>query len=111
MCPLGQECPSIKPRWPVSDVSGVVPLGADCLFAHHLYELKFSRELRERRRMLQDSLACVNKKLQGEVKAKPWNPGGANFSDCIGCGESVIIGINMNSWGVRVIRVSAYSAR
>jgi hypothetical protein len=90
MCPLGGECPSLKPRWPVSDVSGVVPLGADCLFAHHLYELKFARELHERRKLLADSLKSVNRKLNGEVKSKPWNPGGANFVDCFGCGASVI---------------------
>jgi|APCry1669189070_1035195.scaffolds.fasta_scaffold122573_1 hypothetical protein len=60
MCPLGQECPSLKPRWPVSDVSGVVPLGAECMFAHHMYELKFARELKAKRHLLEDVLKKVN---------------------------------------------------
>lgn len=56
MCPLGSTCPSMQQRWPNSNVKGVTPLGADCVFAHHVYELKFAKELKEKRRILKDVL-------------------------------------------------------
>ena len=42
MCPLRDQCPDdIRPRWPNNDNKSILPFGAKCPFAHHVFELKF----------------------------------------------------------------------
>ena len=42
MCPLRDQCPDdIRPRWPFNDNKSILPFGAKCPFAHHVFELKF----------------------------------------------------------------------
>jgi len=42
MCPLNDTCPDrIYERWPNSNIKCCTPIGTECPFAHHTYELKF----------------------------------------------------------------------
>ena len=42
MCPLRDQCPDdIRPRWPNNDNKSILPFGAKCPFAHHVFELRF----------------------------------------------------------------------
>lgn len=91
-------------------MTGVNPIGSECMFAHHAYELKFSQELKEKRRILKDVLKKVNLQLSGDVRKAAWNPGGGTFSDCIGCGENVFKNV-YNSWGAKEIKVYVVLAR
>ncbi|CAK56828.1 unnamed protein product (macronuclear) [Paramecium tetraurelia] len=90
MCPLGQDCPSIQTRWPNSNVSGVTPIGAECMFAHHPYELRFRQELRARKTALRGTLKAVTERLGGNLAIKAWNPAGNTMKLCIGCSEKAL---------------------
>lgn len=91
MCPLKDQCPDdIRPRWPAAPTKSCMPLGAKCPFAHHVYEIRFKQELMSRQKTLNDMFKTVQSKLAGATSTKPWNPGGATFKDCIGCGRQIM---------------------
>jgi hypothetical protein len=81
------------------------------MFAHHQYELKFAMELKAKRRILKDVLKAVDKKLAGDQVKTAWNPGGGTFTDCIGCGEDVLLLNTFDSSTAPVVRVSVVPAK
>jgi len=90
MCPLGDSCSEdIRPRWPNTNIKTISRFGSKCEFAHHVFELKFKNELQAKKKMLNQTLGELTKKLQGDVDKPPFNPGGAVFTGCIGCGEEL----------------------
>ncbi|KRX08618.1 Cyclic nucleotide-binding protein [Pseudocohnilembus persalinus] len=87
MCPLGKNCPKLtEGRWPQSYISATVPIGAQCEFAHTYAELKFEQELHQKRKLLQNNVK--NLQQWKNPKQKAWNPAGASFKPCSGCGGS-----------------------
>ena len=48
-----------------------------------------SKEVKAKKKMLNQTLSELNKKLQGDVEKPPFNPGGGIFTGCIGCGEEL----------------------
>jgi len=90
MCPLGDHCSEdIRPRWPNTNTKTISKFGSKCEFAHHVFELKFDKEVKAKKKMLNQTLSELNKKLQGDVEKPPFNPGGGVFTGCIGCGEEL----------------------
>jgi len=103
MCPLGDQCSEdIRPRWPNTNTKTISKFGQKCEYAHHLFELKFElvnfyfipkrisrQEIKAKKKMLNNTLNELNKKLQSDYVKPAFNPGGGVFTDCIGCGEEV----------------------
>ncbi len=90
MCPLKENCPNdIRPRWPQSEFRSINKLGQECPYAHHIYELKFKKEVVSRKQMLERMLKNVNKRMIeiNDIK-KPWCPAAGDITDCIGCGAA-----------------------
>lgn len=90
MCPLGDQCSEdIRPRWPNTNTKTISKFGQKCEYAHHLFELKFEQEIKAKKKMLNNTLNELNKKLQSDYVKPAFNPGGGVFTDCIGCGEEL----------------------
>lgn len=88
MCPLGEECQEdIRPRWPTSNIKTISTFGHKCQFAHHTYELKFKQEVKARKQILENMITRLKQQFHADPKKPAFNPGGAVFSECIGCGE------------------------
>jgi len=50
MCPLKEMCPDdSRPRWPSSNRKTNSALGGECPYAHHVYELRFRKEMKSRK--------------------------------------------------------------
>eukprot|EP00357_Protocruzia_adherens_P006843 CAMPEP_0115031850 /NCGR_PEP_ID=MMETSP0216-20121206/38800_1 /TAXON_ID=223996 /ORGANISM="Protocruzia adherens, Strain Boccale" /LENGTH=497 /DNA_ID=CAMNT_0002409621 /DNA_START=19 /DNA_END=1512 /DNA_ORIENTATION=- len=79
MCPLGTGCPTTtRPRWPDSNRNAVTQIGKSCPFAHHPFEITFSREILARRRAMKAQLKMLQEAAQEEnsVKRKAFLPAG-----------------------------------
>ncbi|KAL4498453.1 hypothetical protein ABPG72_013259 [Tetrahymena utriculariae] len=88
MCPLGNSCPGyVGPRWHVSSIKSCVPIGANCVFAHTMQELKFNTEIKAKKSILFDYLKSVIDKGFTQSKLPAWNPAGNKFSSCLGCSQ------------------------
>lgn len=87
MCPLGDYCPDfLKNRWPVSNKNGIVPIGDECPFAHHAFQVasraffkkneKLKTELvkKLKQELLQPTTG--HKREKGQPKEGQWNPAG-----------------------------------
>jgi len=87
MCPLGDYCPDfLKNRWPVSNKNGIVPIGNECPFAHHAFQVA-SRAFFKKNEKLKTELVkklkqellhptTGHKREKGQPKEGQWNPAG-----------------------------------
>jgi len=84
MCPLKEDCPhDLRPRYPHSDVNLKVPMGLNCPYAHHISELKFENEIKERIKL---KLKQLTSKKDKDPVIKPFVPTG-RLTSCVGCGN------------------------
>ena len=49
----------------------------------------FRKEIESKRKMLENTIKNIEKRIENDQIQKSWNPGGGIFTDCIGCGEKV----------------------
>lgn len=91
MCPLNKECPyDLRPRWPHSDIKAITPFGLGCHFAHHISELKFEQEIKEKIHLKKQNLKKLLKD-DDPILEKDWEPTGPLLS-CNGCGKNYAFG-------------------
>lgn len=91
MCPLKDECAyDVRPRWPESKEKTITTFGHKCEFAHHTFELKFRQEVNAKKKILENMLDNLDKKLLQEENPKPFIVGGAKFSECTGCSQKTM---------------------
>ncbi|KRX04711.1 hypothetical protein PPERSA_03102 [Pseudocohnilembus persalinus] len=75
MCPLGDQCPGrSNRRWPESNVRGTTPIGVSCIYAHTVQELQFSKQVKNREKMLVDRLNGIYSQMHGKQNTH-WKPG------------------------------------
>jgi hypothetical protein len=87
MCPLKQHCPyDIRPRWPHSDIKANTPFGIACPYAHHITELKFEQEIKNKLKFKLNHLKSLEKDID-PVIIDEWIPTGPIIS-CSGCGKT-----------------------
>jgi hypothetical protein len=66
-------------------------MGIKCPYAHHISELKFENEIKERIKLKQKQLAAANKEKDPVIK--PFIPTG-QLLGCVGCGQGGVLFIN-----------------
>jgi hypothetical protein len=87
MCPLGDYCPDfLKNRWPVSNKNGIVPLGDECPFAHHAFQVASRAFFKKNEKLKADLVKKLKQELlqpttghkrdKGQPKEGQWNPAG-----------------------------------
>ena len=85
-----EDCPGFTgPRWPVSSIKTTKPLGHKCPFAHTYLELKFKAEEDVKKQILKKMYDNVERSVAEEHSKPNWNPAGAKFTDCHGCGHEI----------------------
>lgn len=90
MCPLGDYCPDfLKNRWPISNKKGIIPIGNECPFAHHAFNIASKAFLKTNTRLKKDLIEKLKDELKnphskkvekGQTKPGQWNPAGNPLS-------------------------------
>ncbi len=76
----------MRPRWPHSDLKANTPFGQGCPYAHHISELKFEQEVKEKIKLKKNYLKELEKE-EDPVIINEWVPTGPIVS-CNGCGKT-----------------------
>jgi hypothetical protein len=96
-----KDCPyDIRPRWPHSDLKANTPLGLGCPYAHHISELKFEQEVREKIKIKKKLLKELEKN-DDPIILHEWLPTGP-LIPCTGCGKTFTDKSSNKSAGIRV---------